>query len=130
MLRRILFATALLAATLSSGAHSSDYIKGRVVSVAPHLSLAFGSLRHDGFRVEYEFGGHHYSTVSPRHPGRVILVPPPHRVRHAPPHWQNGARHWRHDHRRWNDHDDWDDRRHWRDNDDRGRGRGHHHGRH
>lgn len=127
MLRQALFAAALVAATLSPSAHSGDFVEGRVVAAVPHLSLSFGSLHHDGFRVEYEFAGDRYFTHSHRHPGPVILVPPPIRVIPAGPRFGHRHNHWR-DHRRgWDDHDRWDDRRHWRD-DDRGRGRKH--GRH
>jgi hypothetical protein len=148
MLRAALFSAALFAAALSPSAHSSDYVEGRVISVVPHLSLSFGSLLNDGFRVDYEFGGQRYSTHSHRHPGRVILVPPPYRIipvgprfGHRHNHWRNDdrhdwddddhgddRRHWRkHDRRGWDDHDRGDDHRHWR-GDDRGRGRKH--GRH
>lgn len=140
MLRHALFAAALFAATLSPSAHSGDYVEGRVVGVVPHLSLSFGSLLHDGFRVEYEFGGDRYYTHSHHHPGPVILVPPPIRVIPAGPRFGHRHAYWRDDHRRgWDDHDRWDDRRHWKEHDrwdnrrhwrgdDRGRGRKH--GRH
>lgn len=128
MLRQALFAAALLAATLSPSAHSGDYIEGRVVGVVPHISLSFGSLRHDGFRVEYVFGGQRYFTHSHRHPGRVILVPQPLRVIPAGPRFGHRHSQWGDDHRRgWNNQGRWDDHRRWR-GDDRGRGRGH--GRH
>jgi hypothetical protein len=123
MLRQALLAAALLAATLS--AHAGSYVEGRVISVEPRLSVSFGSLLHDGFRVEYEFGGERYNTHSHRHPGPVILVPPPVRVIHSGHRFGHRHDHWRDDHRRgWKDHDRWDHRRHWRD-DDRGRGRKH-----
>jgi hypothetical protein len=126
MLRKALLAAALLASTLSTSAYSGDYIEGRVIGVIPHISLSFGSL--PGFRVEYEVGGHRYFTHSQRHPGRVILVPPPYRVIPVGPAFGHRHNHWRDDQRRgWNNQGRWDDRRHWR-GDDRGRGRGH--GRH
>lgn len=127
MLRAALFTAALFAATLSPGAHSGDYVEGRVVAVVPHLSLSFGSPLHDGFRVDFDLGGERYSTHSHRHPGRVILVPPPYRVIPAGPQFGHRHDHWRDDRRHWKDHDRWDDRRHWRGDD---RGRGHKHGRH
>lgn len=136
MLRKALFAAALFAATLSSSAHSGDYVEGRVISVVPHLSLQFGSLRHDGFRVEYELGGQRYNTHSHHRPERVILVPPPFRAGFLPPHFPPRVGHWRDDHRDdrrgWRGHDRWDDHRHGHRHDGRGDGRGHgrKHGRH
>jgi len=130
MLRTALISAALIAATLSPAARGSDYVEAHVVSVVPHLALSFGSLRHDGFRVDYEIGGHRYATHSHRHPGRVILVPPPFRVVPVPPSFRRGHDHDDHRHD-WKDRGRWDDRRHWR-NDDHGhdRGRGRKHGRH
>jgi len=132
MLRTALFSAALIAATLSPGAHASDYVEARVVTVVPHLALSFGSLRHDGFRVEYDYGGHRYFTHSHRHPGRVIMVPPPFRFEPAPPIYRPRGWYGHEDHRHgWKDHRRWDDRRHWRNDDhDHDRGRGRKHGRH
>lgn len=113
MFRKLLIATALLAASGSVFAHGS-YGHGRVVSVEPYISFAFGSGRHDGFRVVYESGGRHYWTHNAYHPGHVIVVPPPHRVHHihhyAPKvkhHYKHHRKHWRDD-----DHRGRDDRRH------------------
>src|SRR4030065_1158618 len=78
MLRTLLIATALLAASGTAIARS-DYGHGRVVSVEPHFVLSFGTRHHDGFRVLYESGGSRYWTHTPPHPSRVLVLPPPHR---------------------------------------------------
>ena len=112
MLRTILIATALLTASGTALAHD-EHVYGRVVSVEPHIAVSFGTGYHDGFRVLYESGGRRYWTHTSYHPGRVIVLPPPHRVRHVNHHRYYGR--------------GWDDRRDWGNRDD---GRGHHrHGR-
>jgi hypothetical protein len=115
MLRALLIATALLAASGTAIAHS-DYGHGRVVSVEPHFTISFGTRHHDGFRVLYESGGARYWTHTPYRPGPVIVLPPPHRVTHVRHYREYGYREYdrgwddrrgRKDHR-----DDWrDDRR-------------------
>lgn len=115
MLRTLLIATTLLAASGSAFAHGgSGY--GRVVTVEPHFSISFGSRHHDGFRVLYESGGSRYWTHTPYHPGHVIVLPPPHRVTHVH-HYRDPGRGW--DKRRDDRHDGWRDDR-----------RGHRHDRH
>jgi hypothetical protein len=110
MLRTLLIATALLTtsgAALARGDH--DY--GRVISVEPHFSISFGTRHHDGFRVLYESGGHHYWTHSSYHPGHYYVRPPHHRIKHGYHYrdygWDRHDRHYGKGHR-----DDWhDDRR-------------------
>lgn len=116
MFRKLLIATALVAASGSAFAHGGPGY-GRVVSVEPHISFSFGTGRHDGFRVVYESGGRHYWTHSAYRPNHVIVVPPPHRVHvihHYAPHYKHHNKHWRDDDRR-----GWDDRRHDRRHDHR-----------
>lgn len=108
MLRKLLIATALLTASGAALAHG-DY--GRVVSVEPHFALSFGTRHHDGFRVLYESGGARYWTHTAYHPGRVIVLPERHRVRHVH----------HYDHRDYGYRDD------WRGHDDHRGHRKHHH---
>lgn len=116
MLRTLLIAISLLAASGSAIAHS-DYGYGRVVAVEPRVSVSFGSGYHDGFRVLYESGGQRYWTYSQHHPGHVIVLPPRHRVKHV--------HHYREHNRGWDDRryqhgwDDRQDRRHDRRDDRR-----------
>lgn len=123
MLRTLLIATTLLAASGTAIARS-DYGHGRVVSVEPHFVLSFGTRQHDGFRVLYESGGSRYWTHTPHHPGRVIVLPPLHRVTHVRHYRDYGYREYG---RGWDDRrgrkdqrDDWREDRHehrsdWRD---------------
>jgi hypothetical protein len=113
MLRTLLIATALLAASGTAIARS-DYGHGRVVSVEPHFVISFGTRHHDGFRVLYESGGARYWMHTPYRPGPVIVLPPPHRVTYVPHYRDYGyrdyGRGW--DDRRDNRRDGWrDDRR-------------------
>lgn len=103
MLRTLLLASALLAASGASFAHDGDYGYGRVVRVEPSVSISFGTGYHDGFRVLYESGGSRYWTYTPYHPGHIIVLPPQHRVKHVYHHRDYG--------RGWDDRHDWDDRR-------------------
>jgi len=124
MLRTLLIATALLAssgAALARDGH--DY--GRVISVEPSFSISFGTRHHDGFRVLYESGGHHYWAHTPHHPGPRFVLPPHYVVqpgyivqpgygyrdqgwnRHERHHWSGHRENWRDDRR-----DDRRDRRH------------------
>lgn len=103
MLRKLLIATALLTASGTALAHS-DSGYGRVVAVEPRIAISFGAGHHDGFRVLYETGGTRYWTHTSYHPGRTIVLPPRHHVRHVHQHRDYG-RGW--DNRR----DGWDDRR-------------------
>ncbi len=113
MLRTLLIATTLLAASGTAIARG-DYGHGRVVSVEPHFVISFGTRHHDGFRVLYESGGSRYWTHTPRHPGHVIVLPPPHRVTYVQPYRDYGYRdHGYRDHGR-----GWDDRRGWKDRHD------------
>lgn len=111
MLRKLLIATALL--TTSGFALASDR-HGRVVSVEPHFSISFGTRHHDGFRVLYESGGHHYWTHTDYRPSRYIVVPQ--HVYYGHPGHGYGHGHNKH---HWKGHrDDWrDDRRHDRRHD-------------
>lgn len=105
MLRKSLFAVALLAASAGAMAHD-DYVYGRVVTVEPHFSISFGSGGyHDGFRILYDVGGRHYWTHSRHHPGHTIWVPRPasHHVHH---HKHRHERHYRYER-----DGRWDDRR-------------------
>lgn len=112
MLRTLLTATALLAASGTALAHN-DYAYGRVITVEPRVSVSFGTGYHDGFRVLYESGGTRYWTHTPRHPGHVIVLPPPHRVTHVQHYRDYG---YRDGGRGWDDRRDWDDRHDgWRD---------------
>ncbi|HJX57973.1 MAG TPA: hypothetical protein VJ325_04585 [Thiobacillus sp.] len=118
MLRTLLIATALLAASGTAIARS-DYGHGRVVSVEPHFVLSFGTRHHDGFRVLYESGGSRYWTHTPHHPGRVIVLPPPHRVTHVR-HYRDYGRGWDDRRGRKDQRDGWREDRHehrsdWRD---------------
>jgi len=111
MLRTLLIATALLTASGAALARDGhDY--GRVISVEPRFIISFGTHHHDGFRVLYESGGHHYWTHTPHHPGHRFVLPPHHRVMVVQPNhdydygW--GGHNWRH----WKGHrDDWNDDR-------------------
>lgn len=115
MLRALLIATALLAASGTAIARS-DYGHGRVIAVEPGVSVSFGTGYRDGFRVLYESGGTRYWTHSPYHPGHVIVLPPPHRVTHVRHYREYGYREYG---RGWDDRrgrkdrrDDWrEDRR-------------------
>lgn len=108
MLRKSLIAIALLGASATAMA-SDDRIYARVVTVEPQFVFSFGSRHHDGFRVMYEIGGHHYWTHSHHHPGRVIWVESPPRYYGHPP-----GHHYKHHYKRHHrghgrGHDDWDD---------------------
>lgn len=110
MLRTLLIATALLT-TSGAALASGGYGHGRVISVEPHFSISFGTRHHDGFRIMYESGGHHYWTHSYHRPGHHIVLPPRHRVYYGHPGHHYG---WKgHDKHYWKGHrDDWhDDRR-------------------
>ena len=116
MLRTLLIASTLLAASGAALAHS-DHGYGRVVSVEPQFSISFGTRHHDGFRVLYESGGARYWTHTPHHPGHVIVLPQHHyRVKHVH-HYRDHGRDYRDYGRGWDDRrDDWrDDRREHRD---------------
>lgn len=106
MLRTLLIATALLAASGSAVAHE-NYDRGRVVSVEPHFVVSFGTRHHDGFRVLYESGGSRYWTHTRHHPGHVIVRPPSHSVTHV--------HHYRDHGRGWDKRHDRDERRGWRE---------------
>ena len=81
MLRKLLLATALLAASGASFAHDRDgYGYGRVVSVEPRFTISFGTREPDGFRGLYESGGYRYWTNTSYYPGRTIVLPPPYRA--------------------------------------------------
>lgn len=114
MLRTLLITTALLTASGAALAHS-DAGYGRVVAVEPHVSISFGTGYYDGFRVLYESGGSHYWTYTPRYPGDVIMLPPPHRVRHVHRYRDYGR--------------GWDNRGGWGDRQDGGRDDRREHGR-
>lgn len=92
MLRTLLIATALLAASRSALAHE-NYGRGRVVSVEPHFVVSFGTRHHDGFRVLYESGGSRYWTHTRHHPGHVVVLPPSHSVTHVQ-HYGDHGRGW------------------------------------
>lgn len=94
MLRKLLIATALLTASGTALAHS-DYGYGRVVAVEPRIAISFGGGHHDGFRVLYETGGTRYWTHTSYHPGRTIVLPPRHHVRHVHQHRDYGRRGWK-----------------------------------
>lgn len=109
MLKRTLFAGLLaLASTapaLASGGYYDDYVDARVIRVEPHLSFSYSNWGgDDAFRILYEWGGNHYWTHGPRHPGRVIRVRPPRVVHHYYQPYYRYERHheYRHDRR----HDD------------------------
>lgn len=114
MLRTLLIATALL--TTSGAALARDGEYGRVIQVEPHFSVSFGTRHHDGFRVLYESGGHHYWThttyrptqyiVLPPSPPQYIVLPPPRPVYYGHP-GSHGHGHKKH---HWKGHrDKWDD---------------------
>lgn len=115
MLRTALFIAALAAATGNASAHGGGYIRSEVIRSEPSVSVTVGSVRHDGFRVEYESGGRIYNTIRERYPDRYIpapvvvvpvAVPRPY---YRDDDWRDDRRHWRGEHRDWRD-----DRRHWR----------------
>lgn len=81
MLRTLLIATALLIASGAALAHGDDGY-GRVITVEPRVSIAFGTGYHDGFRVLYESGGSRYWTYTPYRP-RDYMLPAQYRVRHV-----------------------------------------------
>lgn len=112
MLRKLLIATALLAASGAALAHNTQ-VYGRVVSVEPRVSIAFGTGYHDGFRVLYESGGQRYWTHSQHRPGHVIVLPPQHhRVKHVYHHYDHYGHRGGWDKHRKHGRDDWrDDRR-------------------
>jgi hypothetical protein len=82
MLRKLLIATALLTASGTALAHS-DSGYGRVIAVEPRIAISFGAGHHDGFRVLYESAGSRHWTHTSYHPGRTIVLPPRHHVRHV-----------------------------------------------
>ncbi|MBT9590934.1 MAG: hypothetical protein IV089_08510 [Thiobacillus sp.] len=119
MLRTLLIATALLTTSGAALARDGDEY-GRVISVEPSFSISFGTRHHDGYRVQYESGGHHYWTHSPHHPGHYFVLPPQHYVQsnygyrdhgwrgHERHHWKGhreDRRHDRHDDREYRRHD-------------------------
>jgi hypothetical protein len=110
MLRKFLIATALLTASGAALAHN-DSVYGRVISVEPRVSIAFGTGYYDGFRVLYESDGSRYWTTTPYRPSHTIVLPPRHHVQHA----------YQHRHHKGG----WDDRRHDRRDDRRDDRRGH-----
>ena len=81
MLRTLLAATALLTASGAALAHGDDGY-GRVITVEPRVSIAFGTSHPDGFRVLYESGGSRYWTYTPYRPADYIVLPARHRFRH------------------------------------------------
>lgn len=86
MLKRTLFAGLLAIASvtpvLAHGGYD-DYVDARVIRVEPHLSFSYSNWGgDDAFRILYEWGGNHYWTYGPRHPGRLIRVRPPRVVHH------------------------------------------------
>lgn len=87
MLRKILIATTLLAASATAIA-SQTYVHGRVVSVDPSFAVSYGSGPYNsGFSVMYSSGGVPYWGVPYGYaPAPVIVVPPPrYRVYAVPP---------------------------------------------
>ena len=118
MLRTLLIATALL--TTSGAALARD---GRVISVEPSFSISFGTRHHDGFRVLYESGGHHYWGHSPHHPGQYFVLQPQYYVQsnygyrdhgyheyvYRDHGWSERDKHHRKDHRKYKRHDRDDD---------------------
>ncbi|MFP5419399.1 MAG: hypothetical protein ACLGHA_09620 [Gammaproteobacteria bacterium] len=101
MLRTLLIATALL--TTSGVALARDG-HGRVITVEPHFSISFGTRHHDGFRVLYESGGHHYWTHTTYRPTQYIVLPPPQPVYYGYPEGHGHKKH------HWKGHrEDWDD---------------------
>lgn len=129
MLKKTLLAglMALVSTTpaLAHGGYYDDWVDARVIRVEPVLSFSYSNWGgQDRFRILYEWGGNHYWTYGPYHPGPWVRVRAPRVIHHyyAPPY--RYERHdayrydWRHDHRnehrheRRGDHD-------WRD----GRGR-------
>ena len=115
MLRTLLIATALL--TTSGVALARDG-HGRVISVEPSISISFGSPHHDGFRVLYESGGHHYWTHTDYRPSHYIVLPPHRQVYYEHPGRHHG---WKgHDRHHWTSHrEDRHDDRHDRHDDGR-----------
>lgn len=109
MLRPLLLATSLLAASGAAFAHG-DHGYGRVVTVEPRFVVSFGTPYPDGFRVLVESGGTRYWTYSPYYPGPTIVLPPRpyHEARHVHRHHDYG-RGWderREHHRKHRRHDD------------------------
>lgn len=115
MLRTLLIATTLL--TASGAALARDgHEYGRVISIEPSFSISSGTRHHDGFRVLYESGGHHYWTHTPHHPGHYFVPPPHHRVAYGHPGWKGHDRHhWKGRRDDW--HDDRRDHREYRRHD-------------
>jgi hypothetical protein len=115
MLRTLLIATTLLTASGTALAHGDERY-GRVVEVEPYFAISFGTPYRDGFRVLYESGGARYWSYSPDYPGRALVLPPRHEMRHVYRYRDYG--------RGWDDHRDgwrdsrWEHRRERRDHDD------------
>lgn len=109
MLKRTFFAGLLTLASTSTalahGGYYDDYVDARVIRVEPHVSFSYGNWGgDDAFRILYEWGGNHYWTHGPRHPGGWIRVRPPRIVHHyhTAPHyyyWHDRRHDWRHEHR-------------------------------
>lgn len=91
MLRTLLIATALLS-TSGTALASGGYSHGRVISVEPHFSISFGTRHHDGFRVMYESGGHHYWTHTIDRPSHYFVLPPHHEVYYEHPGRHHGGK--------------------------------------
>lgn len=130
MLKKTFFAGLLGLATtvpaLAHGGYYDDFVDARVVRVEPHLSFSYSNWGgNDAFRILYEWGGNHYWTYGPRHPGNLIRVRPPRVVHYyQPPRYQferhHESRHdWRHEKRRDHDRRDHDRRDHDRRGDRR-----------
>jgi hypothetical protein len=116
MLKRTLVAGLLAAATatpvLAHGGYYDDgYVDARVIRVEPVVSFSYSNWGgHDAFRILYEWGGHHYWTSGPYHPGRWVRVRTP-RVTHY--YTVPQYRHERHNVYRHDWRGDW--RHEWRD---------------
>lgn len=112
MIRKLLIAATFATASVSGTALAhGDSGYGRVIEVEPRVSVSFGTGYYDGFRVLFESGGARYWTYTPYRPGRVIVLPPPHRMHPVRPHVVRHTYGWN-ERRGW---DGWDDRRDWRD---------------
>lgn len=76
MLQKIMIAFSLMAASAGALAHGG-YVYPSAVTVAPNISISYGSGSYNGYRILYESGSRHYWSYTNYPPSQVIWVPGP-----------------------------------------------------